>query len=295
VSAESRLWTLAVLACLAAGGATDAESRRTEATGTIAFHSSTSVSGDTGGPFIDDIYTMGVGGTRMRNLTRNGTRIHDSLPAWSPDGSRIAFVRRYDGGRDAVFVMNADGSGARKLTSYASGREFVRLAWSPDGGRIAFVRNVNIWVMNSDGTAPRMLIRNAGSPAWSPDGSKILFVRPLRDTDSTEIWVANAGGAGQRRLTHSPQPEVEPSWSPDSRWIAFSRGEYGVFVMRQNGAAVRRVARGDFPFCVAWSPDGRSIAFCRSGGIAVVNAGGGRPRVLVRPHAVESLSWSPIG
>jgi TolB protein len=237
-----------------------------------------------------------VGETRLRNLTRNGTRVHDSLPAWSPDGSRLAFVRRYDGrSRDAVLVMYADGSGVRRLTSYPGGREFVRLAWSPDGGRIAFVRSVSTWVLNSDGTAPRRLIGNAGSPAWSPDGSKVLFVRQ-RDGDGsgTEIWVANVDGTRQRRLTHNKQFEWDPAWSPDGRRIAFSR-ESGIFVMRQNGTAVRRVARGDWPFCLSWSPDGRSIGFCRVGGIAVVNATAGSPRTLVRSYAIESFAWSPSG
>jgi Tol biopolymer transport system component len=290
-----RLWALAVLGLVAAVAASDAESTETASTGTIAFHSSISVSGETSGPYIDDIYTVKAGDTRVRNLTRNGTRVHDSSPAWSPDGSRIAFVRRYDGRREAVFVMNADGGGKRRVTSYPGGRGLVALSWSPDGERIAFVRNESIWVVNAEGTAPRRLIRNAGLPAWSPDGSKILFVGQRGGQgSSTEIWVANADGTGQRRLTHG-DGAWNPAWSPDGRRIAFSRGESGIFLMRQNGTAVRRVARGDWPFCLTWSPDGRSIAFCRFAGVVIVNASGGRPRTLVRGYAVQSVAWSPTG
>jgi Tol biopolymer transport system component len=297
VAARRRLWTLAALGILSAGAAANAEPLGPAATGTIAYHSSMSVSGETSGPFIDDIYTVEVGEARARNLTRNGTRIHDSLPAWSPDGSRLAFVRRDDRRRDAVFIMNADGSRKRMVTSYPGpDREFTRLAWSPDGRRIAFVRNTSVWVVNSDGTAPRRLIRDAGLPAWSPDGSIMLFVRRRHGEGSpTEIWIANADGSRQRRLTHNQQDELSPAWSPDGRLIAFSRGEPGVFVMGRNGTAARRVTRGgDWPFCLTWSPDAR-IAFCRGGGIAVVDVGGGRPRTLVRPDAIESAAWSPIG
>jgi Tol biopolymer transport system component len=152
--------------------------------------------------------------------------------------------------------MNADGGGKRRVTSYPGGRGLVALSWSPDGERIAFVRNESIWVVNAEGTAPRRLIRNAGLPAWSPDGSKILFVGQRGGQgSSTEIWVANANGTGQRRLTHG-DGAWNPAWSPDGRRIAFSRGESGIFLMRQNGTAVRRVARGDWPFCLTWSPTG---------------------------------------
>lgn len=298
MSVQRGLWTVATLAFVTGGAAIAAEPHRTAATGTIAFHHETSLSGETSGPFIDDIYTVGADGTRLRNLTRNGGRVHDSSPAWSPDGARIAFVRRYDGTRDAVFVMNADGTGARLVTRYPGGRQLVALSWSPDGKRIAFVRNESIWVVNADGTALRVLIQNAGEPAWSPSGSKIAFVRALRDDDgsSTEIFVANGNGTGQRRLTRNARWDGSPQWSPDGRWIAFHQ-DPGLFVMSQSGTAVRRLARGDWPFCLSWSPDGGSIAFCRSGGIAVVDTRGGRPRTIFRGPigGVWSVSWSPIG
>ena len=220
---------LAVLAVAAGGAATDAQPRGTATTGTLAFHRSISLSGDTGGPFLDDIYTMNADGTRMRNLTRNRVRVHAWAPAWSPDGARIAFLRRIDGRRrDAVVVMNADGSEPRQVTETTLG-DFgaVALSWAPGGRRIAFVRNGGIWVVRADGSARRRLIRDAGQPAWSPDGSTIAFVRKLRDDDSSaEIFVANPDGTGQRRLTRNSYGETAPAWSPTGDRIAF--GRYGV-------------------------------------------------------------------
>lgn len=295
-----RLSALAVLAFAAGGAATDAEPHATAATGTIVFHLSTSVSGETSGPFIDDIYTVNADGTQKRNLTRNSIRIEDAAPAWSPDGARIAFVRRGQANRDAVFVMNADGRGKRRLTSYPTGRELVGLSWSPDGRRIAFVRNENIWVVRADGTASRRLIMRAGHPAWSPDGSSIAFVRPLRDdSTSAEIFVANADGTRQRRLTRNAHGDTAPAWSPDGDRIAFARFGItipsGIFVMRPNGTAVRRLTRCDQDCGPSWSPDGRSIAFSRSGGIGGVSPAGGKARWLARGFTPSSLAWSPIG
>jgi TolB protein len=257
-----------------------------------------------------------AGDTRVRNLTRNGTRVHDSSPAWSPDGSRIAFVRRYDGRREAVFVMNADGGGKRRVTSYPGGRGLVALSWSPDGERIAFVRNESIWVVNAEGTAPRRLIRNAGLPAWSPDGSKILFVGQRGGQgSSTEIWVANANGTGQRRLTHG-DGAWNPAWSPDGRRIAFSQctelvegdcPHARIVVVGADGRGLRVVSRPSATEWTvdekpAWSPDGRSIAFTRTPSFAmnsiwVVRANGtGQRKVLDDRSAAEhSPSWSPDG
>ncbi len=296
-----RLWVLAVLAVAAGGAATDAQPRGTATTGTLAFHRSISLSGDTGGPFLDDIYTMNADGTRMRNLTRNRVRVHAWAPAWSHDGARIAFLRRIDGRRrDAVVVMNADGSEPRQVTETTLG-DFgaVALSWAPGGRRIAFVRNGGIWVVRADGTARRRLIRDAGQPAWSPDGSTIAFVRKLRDDDSSaEIFVANPDGTGQRRLTRNSYGETAPAWSPTGDRIAFGRyafgiGRSGIRVMRPNGIGVRRVTRSDQDCCPSWSPDARSIAFCRSGGVAVVGANGGRARKLSDGQDHCSVAWSP--
>ncbi|MGZ5249916.1 MAG: Ig-like domain-containing protein [Caldimonas sp.] len=135
-----------------------------------------------------------------------------SEPGWSPYGSRIAFVA---GG--AIWLANADGSGQLRLS--AAGSDDSHPSWSPDGRRIAFARNLGtnseIFVMNADGTGATNVTNDPAqdrNPAWSPDGRRIAF-----DTDrdgNREIYLMDPDGANLLNLTHNPAPDYSPSWSP---------------------------------------------------------------------------------
>ena len=117
-------------------------------------------------------------------------------PAWSPDGSRIAFtsVRR-----DGIFVMNADGTSLRRVTTSPS--LDLEATWSPDGRRLAFSRNVpgyktEIFVVGVDGKGLRRLTSNRGAdfePDWAPNGKRIAW-----------SFVASRAGIPSGHLHHEP-------------------------------------------------------------------------------------------
>jgi Tol biopolymer transport system component len=206
-----------------------------------------------------------------------------------------------------IYVMNVDGSGERRL---ARGAE---AAWSPDGRSLAFTGelgdNLEVYAMSFDGSARRNLTRSPaddGGAVWSPDGRRIAFVRTLRakrtphEFGPGDIYVMNAGGSGQRRLTQSPASEWGAVWTPDGKKIAFvrSRGRSrttDIFVMNADGSGKRRLARGTAP---SWSSDGQTILFLRGRGsntvpqIYVMNAGGSGQRRLA---AGTAPAWSPDG
>src|SRR4030042_2832495 len=104
--------------------------------------------------------------------------------------------------------------------------------------------NMEIYVMNADGTGQTNLTNYPGAndynPAWSPDGSKIAFYS-YRD-DNVEIYVMNADGSGQTRLTYYAENDAGPSWSPDGSKIAFTRVNadpplyFDIYVMNADGS-----------------------------------------------------------
>jgi Tol biopolymer transport system component len=153
-----------------------------------------------------EICVMNADGSGQVNLTNHPAL--DGAPAWSPDGSRIAFASERDGIRE-IYVMDADGSGQTRLTNDTY---FDSLPdWSPDGTRIAFHSergDLDIYVMNADGSDPTLLIPSAADPSWSPDGTRIAFLR------GTDIHAANADGSAQVNLTNTPTFDGAPHWGP---------------------------------------------------------------------------------
>ncbi len=174
-----------------------------------------------------EIYTMNTDGSGLARLTYDGA--NDVNPAWSPDGSRIAFQSYRDGGQADIYMMNADGSGLRRLTFH--GDYDGEPAWSPDGSQIAFTRRSSdqyrIWAMNADGGNLRQLSNQPYSeyPAWSPDGMQIAYDADGDGDGWQELWLMDASGGNQRQV-YDPGYQTDAwarSWSPDGRYIAFTR------------------------------------------------------------------------
>jgi len=182
--------------------------------------------------FDFDIFVANSDGTHRSRVTRGPER--DVMPAWSPDGKALVFARyATENAMPELWVVGVDGSDAHKILDGADSPR-----WSPDGEWIAY-GGPSVGLVRSDGTEQRALT-SGSEPAWSPDGRRIVFTR------SGDVWVTNADGTSQRRLTRGPGEELTPAFSPDGRWILFTSERSGlkqVYVMRPDGSVVKNVSR----------------------------------------------------
>jgi WD40 repeat protein len=164
----------------------------------------------------EGIYTVRVSdGGDLRRLTSTIDGIHDIPGDYSPDGTRIVFVRatRTPDSLGELWVCNADGSDPRKLTDALTG---YRVSWSPDGRWIAGSDAGDLLIFDLQHLAAeplRITIPGglASVPRWSPDSKRIVFeYRPIKTTLS-EVYVVNADGLNFTQLTSGPDDE-SPDW-----------------------------------------------------------------------------------
>lgn len=198
----------------------------------------------------------------------------DLAPAWSPDGSRLAFSSDRDGNHE-IYVMDADGASMERLTDHPAWDSGP--TWAPnDGGpaRIAFdSERVDQSVLFAVELGSGRLVQltdagvQDGEPDWSPDGRWIAF-NSQRGGD-LGLYVVDVENGDVRRLSAGLALDSWPAWSPDGRSIAFSRGnpqgDMDIYVVGADGTGERRILDGNpTACCPSWSPDGEWIAFSRS-------------------------------
>lgn len=220
---------------------------------------------------VPSLFLINLDGTDQLRLTDGGRGAWD--PAWSPDGTRIAFIALTRTGKNEIHVMSADGSNERLLCDEPTCSP-VRdggLSWSSDGSQIAYTSlrdgNFDISVVSADGSRVTRLTRGPHAdwgPTWAPDGSAIAFTSS-RDSDidgPAELYTMHPDGSEPTRLTKDAAHYTDPVFSPDGTSIAFTSGD--LFLIKPDGSEQTRLTDtgvGSSAFEPAWSPDGTRLIF----------------------------------
>ena len=256
----------------------------------------------------------------------------DGPSAYSPDGSRIAFISQRDGSWGELYVMNANGKGEQLRLTRTGFQKAGDIVWSPDGRQVAFTQlqpyvrpegsesccEAEVYVVDAGGGKARNISNQTFTlpgveplnpsddlqPTWSPGSDRIAFVSGR--TGDLDIWVTKLSGKGAVDLTASPGFDYNagPAWSPTGDRIVFESTRHApelglpsLYTMNPDGSGVTRLTEGGLAAGAKWSPDGTKIAFVRyqpDAEIYTMNADGtNQTNVSNLPSSDQfSPSWS---
>ena len=260
-----------------------------------------------------EIYKMTADGKNAENLTNN--KAVDFWSSWSPDAEHIIFYSNRDGNNE-IYRMNEDGTNLVNLSNHPS-HEYLP-TWSPDGKKIVFTsdrddKNREIYTMNADGSNVIRLTFNSDFeevPTWSVDGRKILFTRQIKEKMDTglvsngEIFIMDADGKNEKRLTNKKGFDSGAKFSPDGKQIAFygpdENKNYELFLMKTDGSNVTNLTNDILEdYSPSWSPDGKWIAYSSGTSVQydvwVINVKTKKKiKLTSEPKRNETPVWRPL-
>jgi len=256
----------------------------------------------------NQIFTMDPSGEDLKQLTE--LTVDGFFPEFSPDGEQIIYFVLDMTDEDAskwireIWLMRQDGSQPLRMAWSVFGWS----SWSPDSSRLALTGmfqagNMDVFTLDvRTGDILRLTEHPAmdREPDWSPQGSIIAFTS-FRD-GLPHLYLMNADGTGQHRLTTGDMIELEPDWSPDGKMLAFVSGDdvnTQIYVINADSTGLRQLTdEPGYNENPTWSPDGRMIAFWsdRDGDrdIYLMQAdGSGLVQITDDPGEDENPTWAP--
>ncbi|HQZ38592.1 MAG TPA: amidohydrolase family protein [Vicinamibacterales bacterium] len=239
---------------------------------------------------VGDIYVMPVGGTPV-NLTKDAA--FDTEPAWSPDGSKLAYSSDKDSEHLQLWVRDMKSGTSRRLTDLTTQPQGA--AWSPDGGRIAFFNVDGMWrvaqmsvIEVATGTVTKVhdTLPQPGAPAWSPDGTRLAIAgiapmtRRFREGTNQILTMSSTKLNDDKWFAPEPMMSIDsrggcgPAWSPDgTKMAAIYEGVLAVWPVSRAGEPLgppRRITN-ESAHAPSWSGDSRHILYQSADKLRIVD------------------------
>ena len=248
---------------------------------------------------VGDIYVMPVGGKAV-NITKDAAL--DTEPAWSPDGSQLAYSSDKDSDHLQLWVRDMKSGRSRRLTNLTTQPQGA--AWSPDGTRIAFFNVDGMWrvaqmsvidVATGKVTKVHDSLPQPGAPAWSPDGKRLAIagIAPMtkRFREGTNQILTMSSTALNDDKWFAPQPMMSidsrggcgPAWSPDgTKMAAIYEGVLAVWPVSAAGEPLgppRRITN-ESAHMPSWQADSRHILYQSMDKLRIVDVETGDMRTV---------------
>jgi Tol biopolymer transport system component len=248
---------------------------------------------------LGDIYVMPVGGKPL-NLTKD--QALDTEPAWSPDGSQLAYSSDKDSEHLQLWVRDMKSGRSRRLTDLTTQPQGA--AWSPDGTRIAFFNVDGMWrvaqmsvidVATGKVTKVHDTLPQPGAPAWSPDGKRLAIAgiapmtRRFREGTNQILTMSSTQLNDDKWFAPQPMMSIDsrggcgPAWSPDgTKMAAIYEGVLAVWPVSAAGEPLgppRRITN-ESAHAPSWSGDSRHILYQSMDKLRIVDVENGDIRTV---------------
>lgn len=225
-------------------------------------------------------------------------------PAWSPDGSKLAYVS-FEKKKPIIFVQSLM-TGQRLTLANFKGNNSAP-AWSPDGSKLAIVltygANSQVYTINADGTGLKQLTKSSAidtEPTWSPDAKWVYFSSDRGG--KPQIYKVSSIGGEAQRVTFEGAYNLSPRFSPDGKSLAMIRndgGKYRVALQDLSSGQVQLLSEGAQDESPSFAPNGRVILYAtRIGGhgalAAVSSDGRVKQRLSESGGDVREPAWGPL-